>query len=57
MICIDWDKNDPYVIKGNFMHDEYARLDVVLSPCNYLHTMLDYEGDSISSECIEDLEQ
>ena len=36
---------------------DYVRLEVILVPCNYLHTMMDYRDDSISPECIGDLEE
>ena len=58
MICIDWQDDDPYQIRGQeFFDDEYIYLDIVLVPCNYVHTMEGYGGDSISSECIRDQEK
>ena len=56
MYCIDWNDDDPFELIGESSHDDdYARIDVTLTPCNYLHTMLDYQDDSISPECIGDI--
>ena len=56
MFCIDWNDDDPIeLINANSQDDDYTRIDVTMTPCNYVHTMLDYEGDSISDECIGDL--
>ena len=54
--CIDWADDNPYQIVGSEFDDNYTHLDIVLVPCNYMHTMLNYEGDYIRSECIGDLE-
>ena len=55
MFCIDWNDDEPYNIKGYEFDDTYTHLDIVMVPCNYIHTMYGYEGDSVSSECIGDL--
>ena len=55
MFCVDWKDDDPIEIIGTNQKDDYTRFDALLAPCNYLHTMLDYQGDSVSSECIGDL--
>ena len=58
MYCIDWNDDEPFEIIGESAHDQdYARLDVILSPCNYLHTELGYQGDSIRSDCIGDYQE
>ena len=54
MFCIDWN-DDPIEVGGLFTEADYSRLEVVLVPCNYLHTDLGFEGDYVSSECIRDL--
>ena len=55
MYCIDWNDEEAIeLINGSSQDDDYARIDVTVTPCNYLHTMLDYEGDSISDDCIGD---
>ena len=56
LFCIDWDDDNPFEITGYEFDDNYTRLEIVLVPCNYIHTMLDYKDDSVSSECIGDLE-
>ena len=53
MYCIDI--NDELEIIGNENDDDYARLDIVLLPCNYIHTMLGYTDDSVYPECVPDL--
>ena len=59
MYCIDWEGDDvePIEIYGNEKNDEYQRVELVLVPCNYLHTHLGYEGDTIAPECIADLDK
>ena len=42
---------------GDTQDDDHIRFEAVLVPCNYLHTMLDYQGDSIHPECVGDLEE
>ena len=53
MFCVDWnDVNEPFDIKGSDEDDDHSRIEVMLVPCNYMHTELGYQGDSISPECI-----
>ena len=54
MFCIDWNDNDPIELIGDFEEDDYTRFDIILTPCNYLHTMHGYQGDFVSPECIRD---
>ena len=56
MLCLDWDDDEPIELIGTSIDDDYTRLEVVLTPCNYKHTQLGYQGDSISPECVTDLE-
>ena len=56
MFCIEWDADEPIKIGGEWESDTYTNLDIVLTPCNYLHTLSDNYEDSVSSECILDLE-
>ena len=56
MFCLDWDKED-LLIYGNERKSEYQRIEILMTPCNYLHTELGFEGDSISDECISDLDE
>ena len=57
MLCIDWKDDYPVEILGSEFDSDYSRLEVLLLPCNYLHTMLGYQGDSISDECVGSLEE
>ena len=57
MYCVDWKDDEPYELFGTIEEDDYQRFDVILAPCNYLHTQLDYQGDSVSSECIGELDE
>ena len=56
MFCLEWNDEDPLEIKGNELDDDYTRLEVVLLPCNYVHTMLGHTGDSIHPDCVPDLQ-
>ena len=49
-------KENSCVVSPNEKNDEYQRIEVVLVPCNYLHTHLGYTGDSIDENCVADLE-
>ena len=55
MFCLDWSKD--LEVYGNELNDEYQRLEIVMVPCNYIHTQFGYEGDSISENCIDNLEK
>ena len=54
MYCLDWEDDDAEdkLIYGQTKNDEYQRLDIILVPCNYVHSYLGYEGDFISDECL-----
>ena len=57
MNCVDWDDEEPFELMGDSTDDDYIRFEAILTPCNYLHTMLDYQGDSINPQCVGDLEE
>ena len=58
MYCLDWNDDIPFEIVGEKVaDDDYARLEVMLNPCNYLHTQLGYQDDSIHPECVEGLQE
>ena len=57
MVCIDWDDDDPISIGGVQNDDNYQILDIVLVPCNYIHTQLGYTSDSVTTECDPDLNE
>ena len=44
-------------IYGDENNVEHQRIEMLLLPCNYLHTDTGYTGDSIHPECIGDLEK
>ena len=44
-------------IYGHEKNENYQRLEIVMLPCNYVHTHLGYEGDSVHPECDADLEE
>ena len=53
MFCLDWNDDIPFELVGEkAVDDNYARLEVIFTPCNYLHSQLGYDGDSIHPECI-----
>ena len=56
MFCLDWDDDDPIEVIGTEIDNDYTRLEVVLTPCNYVHRQLGDVGDSIHPECVTDLE-
>ena len=57
MFCLDWDNNEPIEIIGSDIDDDYTRLEVNLVPCNYMHTQLGYQGDTINPECNGSLDE
>ena len=38
MLCIDWNDNDPILLLGSELDNEYTRLELIFNPCNYIHT-------------------
>lgn len=57
MYCIDDADLDAISIYGNERNENYSRLEVILVPCNYVHSYMGYEGDSVHPECIADREK
>ena len=57
MFCVDWNDNDPYEVLGKEFDDDFTRIELIFVPCNYLHTQLDYKEDTISPQCISNLEE
>ena len=58
MFCIDWNNADePIQIGGEYEDDNYSELDIILAPCDYIHTIGGYTGDSIHPECVRDLKK
>ena len=58
MFCLDWNDDTPFELVGEKVaDDDYARLEVIFVPCNYLHTQLGYDGDSVHPECVGSKEE
>ena len=55
MFCLDW--TEDILLYGNEKNEEYQRIELVLTPCNYLHTHLGYKDDTVHEECVDDLEK
>lgn len=54
LFCLDsWE--DDYLIGGEYSSNFYSSLDLILAPCNYIHTEISDFGDSVDPECIPDL--
>ena len=51
MYCLDWEDDiENMLIYGNRNNDEYQKIEILLVPCNYLHS----KNDSIPEECEAD---
>ena len=37
LLCIDWDDKNPYLAYGALSDPDWARLEAILVPCNYIH--------------------
>ena len=60
MFCLDeWP--DDFELGNETADDEYNRLELIVTPCNYIHSHLGYEtlenGYEVPDECIPDFEQ
>jgi len=54
-MCLDWERDaDKLNLWGASTDAFYQRLEIILVPCNYMHTELGYTGDSIAEGCIAD---
>ena len=53
LYCLDWDElSDDLEIFGNWRDPSmYQRIEFMLTPCNYVHTLNDYEGDTVTEQC------
>ena len=51
MYCIDWYDEEPLTIGGEYEDDNYSEVDIILAPCNYVHTIGGYTEDSVHPEC------
>ena len=55
MYCID--QPDDFFLLGNENNAEFQYFEVIMVPCNYLHTEFGHTEDTISPECIGDLQK
>ena len=57
MMCLDKpdEANEDILLYGTENNDNYQRLEILLLPCNYVHSYMGYKDDSIHPECIGDL--
>ncbi len=56
MYCLDEDQIKGLKIYGDEKNQNHSRLELLILPCNYLHTEWGYTGDAIHPECIGNLE-
>lgn len=55
MYCFDVDQMKGLKIYGDEKNQNHSRLEILILPCNYLHTEWGYTEDAIHPECIGDL--
>ena len=57
LYCMDWEVLDNELAIWSVTDDDnYQRWEHVLLPCNYIHNLHGDIGDTISDDCIPDLE-
>ena len=53
LMCLDeWE--DDYFIGGEYSSPLYQSLDLIMTPCNYIHNEISDWGDTVAPECISD---
>ena len=57
MLCVDWNDDDPFEIMGDYNEGDFVSIDISFVPCNYVHTMYGYKGDSVHQQCIGSLDE
>ena len=58
MMCLDWSNGDEdYFVYGREVDIQYQRIDVVMTPCNFIYTLNGIKGDTVSDDCVPDLEK
>ena len=55
MFCLD--QPEDLVIHGGENNSEFQYVEILMVPCNYLHTEFGYTEDSIHPDCIADLDK
>ena len=58
LYCLDWDEvGEELDIWGFDGYQDYRYVDIILVPCNYLHTSYGWTEDRIAEECVHDRDQ
>lgn len=58
LFCVDWEKQgDKINIWGVDHNTNYQYIEIVLVPCNYVHSEFGETGDKITPECLADREK
>ena len=52
LFCVDWDDDNPFVLQGNENNFSFATIDILLLPCNYVHSDYGDIGDFVHKDCI-----
>ena len=55
MFCLALEEIEELTIYGDEFNTEHQRFEVVLVPCNYVHSRWGFTEDSVSKECVSDL--
>ena len=53
-LCLDWERDGNELSIGRDSKGSTQTVEFMLTPCNYVHKYLGYEGDTIKDECIAD---
>ena len=53
LLCIDW--TDDLYLQGTYSDERFSTIDIVMLPCNYIHTNLGFKDDKVSDKCNPDL--
>ena len=56
-LCIDWDDDKPYYAYGKDKDANFQRVEIILTPCNYLHKEVYDYGEVLPDECETDREK
>ena len=56
-LCIDWDDKNPYLTYGKDKDANFQRVEIIVTPCNYIHREVKDIGDEVSDDCIKDREE
>ena len=55
LYCLDWEKlGEILEIWGISQYDDFQYIELVMTPCQYIHDWLGWDGDSIDPDCVWD---